>query len=330
MAEIRLRSGDFRREREAGWRALEDMVGRVERRGLNALSAAELRRLPLLYRAAVSSLSVARATALDWDMIAYLESLCLRAHLAVYATRHSVRRLAAEFVGRDLPRAVRAAWGPLLVAALLMTVGLVAGWAMVAGDPAWFDRLVPAALADGRGPDASAADLLAVIYPDDAQPLDDLVFFAAWLFDHNAMVAVLAFALGVAGGVPTILLMLYNGMVLGAFLAIHARHDLLVDFGGWLLIHGVTELLAVVLAGGAGLVLADAALFPDRLSRRAMLARRGPEAALMAVGAVLLLVAAAVLEGLGRQLVLDPGARWTLAGLTGLIWLAWFALAGRR
>ncbi|MCA9513651.1 MAG: hypothetical protein KC635_01795, partial [Myxococcales bacterium] len=61
MAQFTLKSFEFRREREAQWRELEQLVDRVEGRGLGALSAEELHRLPSLYRAALSSLSVARA-----------------------------------------------------------------------------------------------------------------------------------------------------------------------------------------------------------------------------------------------------------------------------
>ena len=63
--EIVLKSSEFRKGREASWRELDEMVGRVERRGVRALSLEELLRLPILYRAALSSLSVARTIALD-------------------------------------------------------------------------------------------------------------------------------------------------------------------------------------------------------------------------------------------------------------------------
>jgi len=51
-----LKSSEFRKGREEGWRELETLVGRVERRGVRLLSLYELQRLPILYRAALSSL----------------------------------------------------------------------------------------------------------------------------------------------------------------------------------------------------------------------------------------------------------------------------------
>jgi hypothetical protein len=78
-----LKSRDFRKEREAGWKELETLVSHAAEDGMNSLSAEDLRRLPLLYRAALSSLSVARAIALDRALLTYLEDLSLRAFLAI-------------------------------------------------------------------------------------------------------------------------------------------------------------------------------------------------------------------------------------------------------
>ena len=72
--ETHLRSYNFRREREDGWRDLDSLVQRVQRSGLANLSAQELRRLPELYRSVISSLSVARSISLDRNVLAYLES----------------------------------------------------------------------------------------------------------------------------------------------------------------------------------------------------------------------------------------------------------------
>ena len=85
--ELVLKSSEFRKGREEGWRELEKLVGRVERRGVRSLTLDELQQLPILYRAALSSLSVARTIALDRNLLLYLENLALRAYLAVYGPR---------------------------------------------------------------------------------------------------------------------------------------------------------------------------------------------------------------------------------------------------
>ena len=72
-----LRSVAFRKEREATWRELEQLIELTNKKRLTALSAEQLARLPHLYRAALSSLSVARSISLDRALTDYLESLPL-------------------------------------------------------------------------------------------------------------------------------------------------------------------------------------------------------------------------------------------------------------
>ena len=79
-AALRLKSAAFRAEREASWRELEALVGRVEKGGLAALAPRELARVPVLFRAALSSLSVARAISLD-ELVMQLGPAAGRARL---------------------------------------------------------------------------------------------------------------------------------------------------------------------------------------------------------------------------------------------------------
>src|SRR5262249_6000991 len=82
-----------------GWtgRRAEGLLGRVERGSAKSLSDEELLALPVLYRQALSSLSVARATSLDHSLIDYLESLSTRAYFFVYGTRAGLRQRLALF-----------------------------------------------------------------------------------------------------------------------------------------------------------------------------------------------------------------------------------------
>src|SRR6202795_3531414 len=125
--ELVLKSSQFRKGREEGWRELEALVARVERKGVRSLNLDELQRLPILYRAALSSLSVARTIALDRNLLLYLENLALRAFLAVYGPRVSALTGLREFFRFDLPQAVRAARWHILIAALCLLIGTTAG-----------------------------------------------------------------------------------------------------------------------------------------------------------------------------------------------------------
>lgn len=324
-----LRSAAFRTEREASWRELEALVGRMERRGPAGLEAPDLTRLPGLYRAALSSLSVARAISLDRNVVDYLESLCARAHLAVHASHRPLGEALAEFVRIRFPRAVRAHARHLAVAWVLVLAGAAAGFALTRADPERFYAFVDPAYAQGRGPASSTDALREVLYtPREAARM--LQTFAMFLFSNNARVGLLCFALGFAGGVPAALLLFSNGLVLGAFAALYGGRGLGVDFWAWLLPHGVTELTAVALCGAAGLAIGQALVFPGQEQRLAGLARRGREAGVVALGAVGLFFVAALIEGLFRQLVHAVPVRYAVALGSALLLYGYLLLAGRR
>jgi uncharacterized membrane protein SpoIIM required for sporulation len=328
--EIVLKSSEFRKGREAAWRELEDLVGRVERRGVRALTLDELQRLPILYRAALSSLSVARTIALDRNLLLYLEGLALRAFLAVYGPRGDPIEGLRAFFGRDLPAAVRSARWHILVAALCLLVGTIAGFMLSVQDEAWISTLVPSGLADGRGPSSTRADLLnKEIFGPWPGAVESFGLFANVLFSHNTLIGILTFGLGLGLGIPTVLLSVYQGLPLGAFIALHHNRGLTIDFLGWLSIHGTTELGALILFAAGGLVIAEKMLFPGRYSRIENLALHGRLAAQMAAGAVLMLFVAAILEGGFRQLVQSTPLRFAIGFGVGALWLVYLCYCGR-
>jgi uncharacterized membrane protein SpoIIM required for sporulation len=326
---VELKSAAFRAEREAAWRELERLVGVVEKRGVRGLPPADVARLPALYRGALSSLSVARAISLDRNVLDYLEALCGRAYLAVYGARRHLREALGDFFVRRFPRAVRAHAGHVAVAAALLVLGVLAGFALTRADPERFYAFVDPGYASGRGPTSSTESLREVLYAD-RKAAELVKTFSAFLFSHNARIGLMAFAVGFAGGVPSALLLFSNGLVLGAFGALYAGRGLSLDFWAWVLPHGVTELTAVALCGAAGLILGQALLFPGREERLAGLARRGREAGVIALGAVALFLAAALVEGIFRQLVHAVPVRLAVATGSALVLWSWLATGGRE
>ncbi len=144
--------------------------------------------------------------------------------------------------------------------------------------------------------------------------------FASMLFDHNLKVGIMAMALGVLGGVFTTMLILYNGMMLGAFVAIHHRAGINSELWAWILPHGITEMGAIVIFGGIGLMLGQAVVSPGLLSRAESLKRAGIEAGRTCIGAGAMLVLAAILEGYLRQSHLATAGRLAVAGGSALFW----------
>lgn len=328
MAEPQLKSHVFRREREANWRELENLLGRAERRnGVRNLSLTELTRLPMLYFAALSSLSVARNISLDHNLLAYLESLSSRAYLVVYGVRANFWAAIAEFFIYRLPQAVRGIWPAVALSVVALLAGGIAGYGLTSANSDWFYSFVDAELAGGRTPTASTESLRAVLF--DSGDVNELSIFSTFLFTHNARVGMLCFALGFALGVPTLFLLIQTGLMAGAFIALYDSRGLGIEIIGWMMIHGVTEFMAIILCGAAGLMLGYAIAFPAERSRIANLAHHGRRAAIVVMGAVFMLIFAGMLEGFGRQLILETDQRLIIAGATFLIWIAYYSAVGR-
>jgi uncharacterized membrane protein SpoIIM required for sporulation len=328
VSELQLKSTRFREEREAGWRRLEGLLAKVEKGSAAALSDEDLLAIPVLYRAALSSLSVARTISLDRSLLDYLERLCARAYFLVYGVRGTIWSSLARFFLDDWPAAARALWKETLAAGALMLLGVVVGYGLVWAQPEWFDSFVAPALANGRDPSASADMLRHTLYAHETQGLS---VFAAYLFTHNAGIALMAFALGFVFGLPTAFLIVSNGCMMGAFLALFASKGLAFQAGGWLGIHGVTENLAIVLASAAGFHIGWATAFPGQQARLDAAAAAGRRAGALMGGVLVMLVCAGLLEGLGRQLIQDDAARYAIAGATAVLWpLYLYAFRGPR
>ena len=325
-----LRSAAFRKGREQIWYRLEALVARMERSGAGALSAEDARQLPLLYRATLSSLSVARTIVLDRNLLLYLENLALRSYLVVYGPRSGMLASLAAFFRQGFPRSVRAMKRHILLAVGMLLLGVVAGFLLVRFDSGCFEVIVPQALAGGRGPASTAEELAkSELFAPWQGFVHAFVYFANTLFRHNTLVGIFCFGLGFAFGLPTALLLVYNGLILGAFIELHASLGLGVPFIGWLAIHGVTEILAILLCGAAGFVVAEKILFPGPLSRADSLAIHGRRAAGVVAGSVVLFFLAGILEGGFRQLVGSTPGRYAFAFATFALWSLYFMWAGR-
>ncbi len=314
----------FRRERESDWQTFEALVDRLERGSIGALSDDELLALPRLYRATLSSLSIARATILDVALIDYLESLALRGYFLIYGVRESRIWRLAEFFRTTWPAAVRGLWKETILIALLVMLGAIISYTLVSRDPSWFHVFMPADMGGGREPGASVETLRDSVYgvPEHG----GLHVFATFLFTHNSQVSITAYALGFAFGVPTMLLEFYQGLPLGALVYVFVEAGLGIDFAAWLAIHGTTELLAAIIAGACGLRIGTAFAFPGPRGRLVAASDAGKASGAAMLGVILMLLIAGLLEGFGRQLVQSMAMRFTIGGTMLLFWVIYFYL----
>lgn len=308
----------FRAERQHDWQQLETLCTRGGRRA-SKLDPDDVLRLGALYRAAAADLALARRRWPGTPLVVYLERLVARARPAVYSGRGRSGRL-VDFARRGYWRRVRERPAMLAIAALLLF-----GTSLLAGVWAWRDPerasgLVPSSYLvvtdpnrfDNRtGPSAS----------DDTR-------LAAEIMTNNIRVTFLAFAGGMLLGVGTVLVLLQNGVLLGALagLAVGAGNG--SPFFELIVPHGLLELSCIVVAAAAGLRIAGAIIAPGYRSRGDALRTEARAAVQMVVGTSAWLVVAGLVEGfftparlgLGPALVVGIGllvVYWTLVFVLG-------------
>ena len=304
-------------ERQARWAALEAAIKSAKRGRLRNQQASDIERFGLLLRQTSSDLAIARRDHPDAPITEYLNALCARAHPLLY--RGKAWRIGAvgPFFATALPRSFRAAW-PYIVASLaLMVIGFIAGWVAVDIRPDLRTSLVPPSLFDemARGQIGTG--------------VQDAPFAAAFIIQNNIRVALICFAGGMLLGIPTALVLLSNGWMLGTVAAAVQLGGYNYQFWSLILPHGVLELSVIVISGGTGLMLGDAILRPGQLRRTEALARVAVRAVMLALGAATLLVIAGTLEAFVSPSSLPDGAKLAIGASVGVLLYSWLLLAGR-
>jgi uncharacterized membrane protein SpoIIM required for sporulation len=126
--------------------------------------------------------------------------------------------------------------------------------------------------------------------------------FSSFLMTHNTKVSILAMALGMTWGVGTIILLFYNGVILGAVAVDYCAAGQTKFLLGWLLPHGAFEIPAILIAGQAGLVLANALIgWGQRTSLRTRLRAISRDLVTLIAGAAIFLVWAGFVEAFLSQ-----------------------------
>jgi len=283
----------FIADRTAVWKQLDDLLVRAESADV---TREELQELVALYRRTCSDLNRARSYTANPDVLGYLNQLTGRAYRFIYQAAHNVpvHRAFAALITKEIPAAFRRERMAIAVAAASMILGTLFGALAVIVDPANGPRLIP-----GMFFTESPRERVAKIETgkERIDNLDKALAFGASLYTHNIRVGFLAFSLGaltIAGGV---LLLFYNGVILGAVATMYILDGVPLFFFAWVGPHGALELPAIVFAGAAGLVAGRALLMPGSLSRAASMRRVLPSVWRIIIGTALTLVLAGLIEG---------------------------------
>ena len=320
---------DFRTQRDTDWKELGQLLDRMEARRGKPNSAVEAQRLGELYRRTVSHLAIIRTRPEEKRLEASINRLVVRAHSQIYRpVPTKVGRKLGRYLASGFPAAVRTHVPEITTAGALFFAGIGLGWGAVAIDPDTYYAVVP--LEESRSPGASIETLRESLTSGRDADRSSLALFSGQLWQHNSKVALFSFGLGPLAGIPTVLLVLFNGLMLGAMSKVFVDAGLAAEWFAWLIGHGVTEIGALILSAGAGLILGRAVIFPGPLTRGKALASSGKRALKLALGAVFMLFFAGLLEGFFRQSEASTTTRYVVGAATGICWMTYFLFSRQR
>lgn len=298
-----------RRER---WQRLEALIGQADRRGLSSLGHDDLKNLGRLYRSTAGDLARVRTLGADSELEDYLNGLVARGHSLVYAPPVSGWTRIRDYFATGYSRLIIQHWRPMLAAIAIFVLSAVFGYVTSLLAPEIADAIFPQVVGEQvyqRFQDNSWFN----------DPLSARPLISSAIFTNNARVAILAFAFGITLGVGTIFMLATNGLMLGAVAARFASAGHAVDFWATILPHGVIELTAICLAGGAGLLMASGVLLPGDYRRTDALVRASRDAARILLGVILLLLVAGLIEGFYSTAPSSNASRLLFAGFTGIL-----------
>lgn len=314
------------------WTRLAELIAAADRRGLAALDADELDEFAHLYRRAVVDLSRARSRARDRRVIAYLNDLVGRAAGLIYGGRARRRINLREFFLVTVPRTFRETWAYTAIALALFALPALVAYVAATGNPAWADALVAPGLGD-LAEDFLSRDVPPGQYFADSQAVIGADNLSGAILVNNLKVALLSFAAGITAALGTLVVMVRNGLMLGAFMGVFGHHGHALDAVGIVAPHGFLELSAIFLCGGAGLMIGWALIAPGDRPRGEALTDAARRAVVLVLAAGVMLGVAALVEGFVSPqksgLMLTNESRVLFGATLFLVAFAWLLMGDR-
>lgn len=273
-----------------------------------------------MYRQTAADLSVIREDPASAPLTRRLNDLLGRSHNLVYAGAARSRPSdALGFLVDGFPQVFRRTLPYTLAATALFGTGALVGVFLSAVDPGFERFILRGEMMDTiERREMWTHGILAM------KPLA-----SSAIMTNNMAVALGACATGMLAGIGPLYMMLFNGLMIGVVGSACFRSGMSVALWSFVAPHGVLELPAIFIAGGAGLLLGRGILVPGALPRRESIAEAGGEAVRLLLGVVPLLIVAGLIEGFVSPTPMSPAAKFTAAAALLVLFLAYLSRGWR-
>jgi uncharacterized membrane protein SpoIIM required for sporulation len=298
---------------ESAWDDLQQLTV-----GAPRLDAAGAARLAERYRQVSTHLSTARSLDLDPALVDRLTRAVADAHAVLFGAKRRSRRVVGRFFVETFPAAVWWHRRYIVVAAFLFVVPALLIGAWMAVSPDAVEASAPASVREAY----LESDFEAYYSSEPAAQ------FATEVFVNNIQVAILAFAVGILLCLPTAWVLVQNGALLGLAGGLFTAAGRWQHFWGLITPHGLLEISAIVVSGGAGLALGWSIIAPGDRPRLESLAEAGRRSVVVIIGLIIAFLVAGLIEGFVTGTDLPTAMRVGIGVLAVAMFTAWIAAYG--
>ena len=313
-------SAHWLEKRQNHWKRLENLLDQARDNGLASLTHLELQELGLLYRQTAADLSALRDDASGRTYSRTLNLLLSRAHNTIYSAQKSSAKGIIHFYRSTYPRIFRGNLRLTGTASALFVLGAIAGTLLSATHPEYMHLFLGPRMMQTIEQHKMWTDSIVGVQPAES----------SMIMTNNLMVAFLTFAYGITAGVGTVYMEVFNGVMLGVVGVACWMGGMSLPLWSFVAPHGVIELPAIFVAGGAGLRIAQGLLFPGMLSRRESLVKSGGQAVRLLLGTIPMLVVAGLIEGfISPSPSIPPRWKFALAAAIATVFFSYLFFCAR-
>ena len=312
---------EFVDARKHAWAELDGLLGSGRR--FHKLPPASIARAAAIYRDVSSDLMRAQAAGYSPDVIALLDGLAARAHNALYSAPPYRTRAVWDLVATDFPRTLRKYSRFFALGLVLFVLPGVLGFVGALKSRAFALKMLP----------APTVEQLEKAYAEgfnDGRGTGENTAMAGFYVYNNVGIAFRCFATGVLFGLGSAFFLVYNGLFIGAVAGLITAAGHGKNLLTFTCTHGAFELTAIVISATAGMVMGYALVDTGGLSRFASLRTRARDIAYLVLGAALMLLIAAGIEGFWSPSSVPARVKWGTAIAAYAFVILYLALAGRR
>ncbi len=312
---------EFVAANQGRWTELDHLLGLGK--ALHRRDGATIARVASLYRSLCADLMRARSAGYAPDVLGYLDGLAGRAHNALYGAGPIRFPALLRLVAVEFPRAFRHNFRFAAVSIGLFLLPCLIGLIGALTSPQLAVEVLPAAILEGMV-DAYSGGFEA----GRATGVD--AGMAGFYVYNNVGIAFRCFATGILFGTGSIFFLVYNGLMMGTVTGYVAQAGYGDNILTFMCGHAPFELTAIMIAGAAGLQMGYALVDTGGRTRIGSLRHHAPDIARLIVGAAVMLVMAALVEGFWSPSSVAAPVKWAVAAVLTLLIVAFLAFAGRR